>query len=226
MSESVILVAASGLAREVIEALEAGCDLKVVGLVDDDPRIHGNNVGGYPVLGGLEVVQDHPEAQVLICAGRGSVRRALAERLERAGVHEDRWARALDPSVRVPGSCRVGPGTIVLAGSVLTSDVTLGRHVVVMPRSTLTHDDQIGNYATLCAGVSLGGSVQVGPEAYLGMNSSVREGLTLGAGSMLGMGAALLRDLPAGQTWAGVPARPLRTNTSSTHDVPDRRSSR
>jgi acetyltransferase-like isoleucine patch superfamily enzyme len=58
--------------------------------------------------------------------------------------------------------------------------------------------------------VTLGGTVQVGAAAYLGMNSSVRENLTVGAGSTLGMGAALTRDLPAGETWIGTPARRLQ----------------
>ena len=41
------------------------------------------------------------------------------------------------------------------------------------------------------------------------MNAGVREHVRVGAGATLGMGAALLGDLPAGQVWAGVPARTL-----------------
>jgi serine acetyltransferase len=41
------------------------------------------------------------------------------------------------------------------------------------------------------------------------MNSSVRERVQIGVEAVLGMGAALLTDLPAGQTWVGVPAARL-----------------
>jgi acetyltransferase-like isoleucine patch superfamily enzyme len=69
---------------------------------------------------------------------------------------------------------------------------------------------RLHDFATLTAGVSLAGSVQVGEAAYLGMNAAVRQGLTIGAGAVIGMGAAVLADVPAGETWVGVPARPLR----------------
>jgi acetyltransferase-like isoleucine patch superfamily enzyme len=131
------------------------------------------------------------------------------ERLNKLGVGDDRWGQVVDPSVRVPSSCRIGAGSILLAGTVLTAEVTIGRHVVVMPHATLTHDDQLEDFATVCAGVSLAGGVRVGPRAYLGTNASVREAVVVGADAVLGMGSALLSDLPAGETWVGVPARPL-----------------
>ena len=74
----------------------------------------------------------------------------------------------------------------------------------------MTHDDQVSDFATLCARVTLGGNVLVGEGAYLGMGAMVRERVEVGEGSTLGMGAVLLRDLPAGETWVGVPAQPFR----------------
>lgn len=208
MSASLLLVAASGLAREVLAACEAA-GRPVLGVLDDDTTKTGTALGATTVLGPLDRVRHHPEAELLLCAGKGSVRRDLAVRLAALGIGDDRYATVVDPSVHIPRSCSVGAGSILLGGVVLTADVRVGRHVVCMPHVTLTHDDDLADYVTLTSGVSLGGGVTVGEAAYIGMNASVRERLTVGAGSVLGMGAVLVADQPPRTVYAGVPARQI-----------------
>ena len=207
--QPVLLFAASGLAREVLSVLRTQVDHPVIGLLDDDAALHGTAFDGVPVLGGLDAVKQYPDARLVVCAGSGRARSAIVARLSDWGVEDTRYARAIDSSVRIPSTCTVGVGSILLANTVLTADVTVGRHVVAMPHVVLTHDVAVEDYATLCAGVTLGGGVTVGSRAYIGMNASVRQGLRIGAGATLGMGSALLTDLPDGERWAGVPARML-----------------
>ncbi|MFD4327810.1 acetyltransferase [Nocardioides sp. NPDC058538] len=203
---TLVLVAASGLAGETAAAA-AGYDQIVA--VDDDRGRWGTVVGGAKVIGPVEVVAD-TGADLVICTGSGRVRRMLVERLLDYGVTPDRFATIIHPDASVAAGCEVGPGSILLAGVRLTSQVSVGRHVVVMPNAVFTHDDIVADFATVCAGVALGGGVVVGEAAYLGMSSSVRQHVTIGADSVLGMGSVLLHDLPVGETWVGVPARPVR----------------
>ena len=205
-----VIVTAGGLAREALAVVREVLPGADVVIVDDDSRLWGRRVDGVTVVGGLDLVSQLDDHQVLVCAGRSRTRRALVERLAAAGVGPGRYASLVHPRVVVPPGCTVGAGCILLDGVVMTTAVTLGAHVVAMPHVTVTHDDVVDDFATLCAGVSLGGGVRVGTAAYLGMNSSVREGLRVGEGAVLGMGAALTRDLPAGETWVGQPAHPLR----------------
>jgi len=209
LDEDVMLVAASGLAREIIAASPAG--IRFVGILDDDRDKLGSRVGGVPVIGGLEMAAQRRGAKLVACAGKGVSRRGLVNRLGEFGVTDADYATLIAPGVRVPEGCVVGVGSILLPGVIVTADATIGRHVVAMPNVTVTHDATIGDFVTLCAGVSIGGTVSIGEAAYLGMNASVRQNTHVGADSVLGMGAALLTDLPPGETWVGVPARPLAT---------------
>ena len=204
----IVLLAASGLAREVASAQLSG--IQINGILDDNVELHGTECAGLPVLGSLERVRDL-DAQFVLCMGNGRARRETLARLARIGLDERHFARVIDDSVRIPPRCSVGAGSIVLAGSVLTASVQVGRHVVIMPNVTLTHDNVIDDFVTVAAGVSLGGAVHVQEAAYLGMNSSVRQGLTVGREAVVGMGAAVLTSVPEGEVWLGVPARAMAT---------------
>ncbi|WP_426184829.1 NeuD/PglB/VioB family sugar acetyltransferase [Microbacterium sp. TWP3-1-2b2] len=203
-AEGVLLIGASGLAREVLAAGMVG----VVGILDDDAALHGTEVGGVPVHGAIDSAADREE-QLLVCIGPSAMRREVVRRLHALGVTAERFAIFAARSARIGASSDIGAGSIVLDGAVITADAALGEHVVVMPNCTITHDDVIDDFATLAAGVSLGGSVRIGEAAYVGMNASVKQGVTIGVEATVGMGSVVLVDVPDQQTWAGVPAREL-----------------
>ena len=206
-----VIVAAGGLAREVVAALSGNTYFDQVVLVDDDPARWGKFIGGHAVVGGTDLVPELEDHQVVVAAGRGATRRRIVRRLLGAGLAPERFTRVIDPSVVVPPGCVIGAGSIVLAGAVLTADVRVGDHVVLMPQVALTHDVVVEDYVTLCSGVCLGGGVHVGSGAYLGMNASVREKVRVGPDSTLGMGGVLLEPLPPRETWVGVPAHRVGT---------------
>lgn len=213
--EPVLLVTAGGLARETLAALRLSDDVEPVGFLDDSADLVGRVRAGIPVVGPLAALSEHPGASIVVCAGKGAVRRQLVQRLTEAGVEPQRYRTVVHPGAHLDRGTVVGRGSVVLAGVVATADVRLGEHVVVMPQVTLTHDNVVEDFATLCGGVTLGGGVTVQQGAYLGMSAAVREGVTVGPSAVLGMGAVLLSDLPAGQTWIGVPARPVSGRSTS-----------
>ena len=210
-----LLIAASGLAREVLAAVRESGRSDVVGILDDDAGKTGAIVDGVRILGPASDALSYPGAGVVVCIGSGAGRDRIVDRLAALGFSDRRYATVVDSSVRIPYGCEIGRGSILLGHVTLTAGVTLGEHVVVMPGVTLTHDDVVEDFATFAAGVSLGGGVRIGRGAYLGMNASVREGASVGAAATIGMGAAVLADVPDDQTWVGVPARVLRAGIPS-----------
>lgn len=204
MSEGLLLVGASGLAREVLAAGITG----VVGILDDDVELHDTEIGGVPVLGTVAAGVARAE-QLLVCIGPSSGRHNVVRRYTSFGVDPARYATFVARSARIGTTSDIGRGSILLDNVVVTSDASVGSHVVVMPNTTITHDDVLDDFTTLAAGVSLGGGVRIREGAYIGMNASVRQGLTVGRNATVGMGAVVLSDVPEDQTWAGVPARQL-----------------
>ena len=83
---SLILLAASGLGREVLNAVEAAGRHRVIGFLDDEAALHGTSVNGVPVLGPIEDAVRYTDVSFVVCAGRGQSRRAIVATL---GIRRD-----------------------------------------------------------------------------------------------------------------------------------------
>ena len=208
MSE-LILIGASGLAREVLAMVRSSGQYDVVGILDDDKETAGTSLDGAPVLGSTDQASNYIHAFFLICLMASKERESVVARLASMGISESRYATAVDPTVQYPEGCRVGRGSILLRNVTLTAAVTLGSHVVAMPSVTFSYDDDISDFATFAAGVSLGGDVRVGRGAYFGLNSSVQDRTSVGDYATIGIGAAVLSNVPDRETWVGVPAHAI-----------------
>lgn len=91
----------------------------------------------------------------------------------------------------------------VKRNTVIGSDVLLMAHVHV------GHDVVIGDRCQLAPHASIGGCVTIGQDVKIGMGATIRPHATVGDGARIGMGAVVTKDIPAGETWVGNPARKL-----------------
>ena len=91
------------------------------------------------------LAKQNPDAAVIACvasARNPGGRLALARRL---GLPDERWATVVHPSAAVPAGTELGPGTVLLAGSVITTPLRVGAFVLAMPHVLLTHDDEVAD---------------------------------------------------------------------------------
>lgn len=201
-----LLFPCNGNAIESLDCL--GGDFEVIGLVDDDPVKRGTERFGYPVLS-REAFADHPDAGVLAVPGSPQSYLTRVDTIEGLGLPEARFVSILDGSARVSPRARLGLNTLVMAGSVITSNAIVGNHVIILPNSVVHHDAVVGDWTIIGSGATVAGGVRIGRNCYIGSGSRIIENITIGDGALVGLGSVVVRPVPAGSKVAGNPARPV-----------------
>jgi len=206
---------AAGCGRGVMPLLRAqvqGSATRLV-FIDDGAQaamINGHDVVDWP--GFLALPADSRAVTLAIAAP--ALREKLALRCAAAGVplFEARAANVVQMDDVI-----LGDGACLSPFVTLTSNIRIGRAFHANIGSYVEHDCVIGDFVTFAPGVKCNGNVVIEDHAYIGTGAVIRQGqpgkpLTIGRGAVVGMGAVVTKDVPAGATVVGNPARlPIKT---------------
>ena len=207
-----VILGAGGLARETAGLLEARIargEVELLGFAEaaGGSRL-GHSVDGYACRALEDYRAAHPDLVALVAIGAPDIREAVAGELDGLGIP---LATCIDDTLWLSRTVRIGDGSLVFGGSVLTANVSLGRCVVVNPGCTVGHDSVLEDFVTLSPGAHIAGNVHIRRGAFIGIGASISNGteerkLTIGARAVVGAGACVLQDVAPGATVVGVPA--------------------
>ena len=136
------------------------------------------------------------------------------------GVHigQDGFGFAMGPRghLKVPQIGRViiqddveiGAGTTIDRGA--NRDTIVGEGTKIDNLAQIGHNVVIGRHCVLVAQCGISGSTVLEDFVALGGQAGVAGHLRLGAGAQIAATSGVMNDIPAGETWGGAPAQPLR----------------
>jgi sugar O-acyltransferase (sialic acid O-acetyltransferase NeuD family) len=171
-----------------------------------DDRLDGAYINGARILS-FDSFVDCGDRAICLAVADGDAREALDRRCRQAEVAY--FSVRGQPNVEMD-EVEVGEGALLSPFTTLTSNIVIGRHFHLNLYSYVEHDCVIGDFVTFAPSVRCNGNVRIGDGAYIGSNAVIRQGLSIGKRAVVGMGAVVTRDVPAGETWVGNPARKLQ----------------
>jgi sugar O-acyltransferase (sialic acid O-acetyltransferase NeuD family) len=215
MRKSIAIYGGGGFAREVAWLVQT-CnrdELKydVVCFIDDNPKAQGQILNQIPVVSFTELKEKHPHVKVIGAIGNPKTRQFVMDKVADAGFETE---TIIHPNVEYSQWIDIGAGTVICAGSILTTNITIGKHAQINLDCTVGHDVIMGDFTTFAPGVHVSGWVHFGKRVYVGTGAVIINGtqenpLVIGDDAIIGAGACVTKSVESGTTVVGVPAKPL-----------------
>jgi sugar O-acyltransferase (sialic acid O-acetyltransferase NeuD family) len=192
------LIGAGGFAREVRAHMN---NMNMPCFVDDE-FWHPNNENIQPLS-----KFDPKIYEVLVAVGDPRDRFDIIQKLPSNTI----FFTFIHPSAILLGEdIEIGEGSIICAGSILTTNVKIGKHAHLNLDTTIGHDCKIGDYFTTAPGVKVSGNCTIYDCVYIGTNASIKQKIQIHSFATIGMNAAVVKDINDSGVYVGVPAKKIK----------------
>lgn len=207
-----LIFGAGGHGRELAWLAEQiwGDRIEIVHLVDRPEFLSGDINGRRVAL--FQEWQVQQDDRYVVAIGDSTQRERAVTKCDAAGLLP---VTLVHPRTESSRWITIGTGSVVCAGSVLTTNIEIGRHAHINIGCTISHDVVIGDFATLSPGVHIAGNVHVEKHVFVGTGATIINGtqeapLVIGEGAIIAAGSCVTGHVDPGSLVAGVPAAKKR----------------
>ncbi|MGA1845391.1 MAG: acetyltransferase [bacterium] len=211
--QNIAIWGAGGFGREVAWLIEeinkADRVFNIIGFLDDQVSLIGQEINGYPVIGGLDYLSKNEGIAVVMAVGDPVTRFRMLARIQGMSLT---FPNLIHPSVIKGRMIEMGVGNVICAGAIITENITIGDFCQFNLKTTIGHDVKLGDFTTSACSVDFAGYSSTGFGVYIGNQATLLPSVSVGDLSIIGAGAVVNKDIPDGVVAVGVPARAIKRN--------------
>ncbi len=204
------IIGTGGFAKEACVCLidqlkqqEKKYENKIIFIEEDSKYENNTTLLDFPIIKQSDFsVLRH---KAFIAIGDSKIRANVVETLP----GDTEYFSIIHPTAVISEWVKIGQGSIITAGCIITCDVEIGQHAHINLNTTIGHDCQIDDYFTTAPGVNISGLCNFGQRVYFGSNSSVRQGISICDDVTIGMGAVAVKNIQQPGVYIGCPAKKI-----------------
>jgi sugar O-acyltransferase (sialic acid O-acetyltransferase NeuD family) len=145
------------------------------------------------------------EYEIMIAIGDSYIRKEISQRLN--GI---KYFSFIHSTAIIGSNVEIGEGSYIGPYSIITTNVTLGKHTILNRTNGIGHDVIAKDYLSMMPGAIVGGSCNIGECVYIGSNSVVKEKISICDNVFFGLNSGVIRDISQSGVFVGTPARKIK----------------
>lgn len=209
--KDIVIIGAGGVGKEVSWIMDQVNGVRkiynILGFIDDNKEIWGQEILGYKVLGGLDFLEKiNYKGCAVIAITNYIAKKDMVQKLSNLDIE---FPIIKHPKVKIPQSTTIGDGSIIYEGTIISPNVKIGNFVIVSPKCGIGHDSIIEDYVSLLWNVSISGNDYIEEGVLLGSASTIIQGKRVKKESIIGAGAVVVKNIEKKGTYIGIPAKEI-----------------
>lgn len=205
-----IILGAGGMGRQVLsfaktcDGFEKEYDIK--GFLDDNIEAMKDFPGYPPVLGTVDNYKVETDDVFFNSIGDvQSKKRCINKILAKGGD----FITLVHPTAQVSPGTKIGKGCMIGSLVGIGVETTIGDFCLIQSKATIGHDVHIADYARIDCNVVLIAGVYVGNDVCIHTSSVINHNVKIADGATVGAMSFVIRNVKAGQTVFGNPAKKI-----------------
>lgn len=214
MKKHLVIIGAGGLGRIIHDSLSRHpvvmAQYALAGFLDTRADLQLPESIAVPILGNPLQYQIGRKQAFIPAVGNPALKESLVTPIAAQGAEFASFYNREFVGART----EIGHGTFLAAGSMVSVDCRVGEYVFIDSHTIIGHDVEIGDYCMIGAQCFLAGGARLGKGVTVHPHASIGKDVEVGEGATIGLGAVVVKDVAAGATVFGNPARVIYSQTA------------